>query len=706
MAQERTPSAVPAWEVQFTEKFVSQLRKTPDRVYKALSRNHYERLANDPCGGRGIKRLQGWKEVYRLRVGDHRVVYRADRARQQVILWRVGPRHSIYRELGHDPCRDTPCVHIIADPRLRNLIEEQTVGANSDATGTEEQPSPRPELDPSKDRPLPPDFGRQLLQELGIVAGEDYETLLNCKTEDDLANCGIREAVLEAVLDALWPNSIVQSVDAPGRVADSAKGLEDMATGARDWASFLLALDDAQKPFVEKFTRRPSGPWMLKGGPGSGKSTMALYCIRNLLRRDQETLQFRAEPLRILFTTYTRALTTASEQLLDVLGVDRSRQEVEVVNVDKLAKHHATGSQLIYGARDDPWSEVVRAAILRESLHERTLGDPEFLHREMNDVIVGNEIDSLEKYKDFKRIGRRKLRTNQREQVWQFCVAAWQELQKRERCLPSHMFRQAGQTASPTYDYVFIDEAQDLTPVAIRMCIKLCKDPRNVFVTADRNQSVFSYGFSWKRVMEDLDFRGRSTILRRNYRTTHEIMRAIRPLLNADHAVDEDTRDDEPVRHGPRPELRYVPRAKEVETLKAWLKRTISEEGVGDSAVAVLCPTRKDCSRIVDALKGTRLASKAMTGEDFDLRFNGIKVTTMQGAKGLEFPIVAVVGLAADRMPWRIANAPQNPDETDKLRRTFFVACSRAARRLLVVADAQNPPPFVKAFDRTHWTVR
>ena len=791
-------NAAPAWEIQFTEEFFDQLRKAPDRVHKSLRRNDYERLKN-PCDGPEVKHLRGWKDLYRLRVGDYRVIYRADATRRRVRLLKVGHRKSVYEQLGHNPERDRPCARIIADPRSQNLIDRQlgdqkstsarlearqasstesaplsagrplpsafspqfllklgVIGADREAlrncrtedelldcavedklkqrildalfpntTTSREQhsgpcdnegavssppqargsPSSR-SAPPATDRPLPPQFDSKFVQELGIV-GTHFEKLVDCKTEGDLVDCPVPNEILTRVLDALWPDSLVRSADAQLRVVDSADELDAIAASTRDWTSFLLALDDNQQPFVERFTRpHPRGPWILKGGPGSGKSTVALYCIRNLLRGDQSTLQFGSEPLRILFTTYTKALTTASRQLLDALGIAPSRQEVELINVDRLAKRHAPGCQLIYNAGHQTWLDVVDAVLKRDAGLMRTLDDPEFLYREMNEVIVGNEIGSSETYLNFKRHGQQTaLGPNQREQVWRFCLAAWQELKARKRCLPSHMFRKASKSVCPTYDYVFIDEAQDLVPVAIRMCVKLSKDRQNVFLTADRNQSIFNSGFSWKRATEDLDFRGRSTILRRNYRTTRQIMNGIRHLLDADQHADVDTRDAEPVPHGPRPELRFASEAGTTALLGEWLGRALAEERIGSGAAAVLCPAYKDCEQIAGGLANAGFASKAMRGWDFDLRFDGIKVTTMHGAKGLEFPIVAVVGLADGRMPWTNAYDSEAHDETSKLRRTFFVACSRAMRRLLVVADPEKPSPFVEKFDSAHWNV-
>ena len=38
-----------------------------------------------------------WKGMYRLRVGDYRVVYEVDRERGQIIIYAVGHRREIYK---------------------------------------------------------------------------------------------------------------------------------------------------------------------------------------------------------------------------------------------------------------------------------------------------------------------------------------------------------------------------------------------------------------------------------------------------------------------------------------------------------------------------------------------------------------------------------------------------------------------------------
>ena len=81
----------------------------------------------------------------------------------------------------------------------------------------------------------------------------------------------------------------------------------------------------------------------------------------------------------------------------------------------------------------------------------------------------------------------------------------------------------AGQFAR-RWDYVLVDEAQDLPPVALALCVELCRKPSGVFLTADANQSLYNRGFRWGNVHDQLQVKGRSRILRRNYRSTRQIM--------------------------------------------------------------------------------------------------------------------------------------------------------------------------------------
>ena len=750
-------------EVQFSEGLLRHLSRVPRRVSKKVPTVCRD-LRTRPRRGDKIRKLRRWRHLYRYRIGDHRLIYTVESAHSRcaVTLLSLGHRRDVYRDLGHDPDHDVPTIRVVANERVRPLLALPAGQTNEDdqpparlpdagdrrlpaefsrvldeleITGddrralekcrTEDEllecevspelleevidalwPTPIPEID----APLPDRF-QAVLDRLG-VRGEALTALQECGTESQLLNSGVSEEVLDRIIYALWPRSIDRAVSDPRRVVDSPEGLEEAVSGTRPLESFLLALDESQRPVVERFTKRPAGPRIVKGGPGTGKSTVALYCLQSLVRPEQADV-LSPSSRHILFTTYTRALVRASRDLLGELGVDAD--SVDSRNVDSLAKHHAKSSwaEPVYH-RERVWKDTVRNVLkeLEEQGKSEKFSwseeDSEFLFDEMNQVVVGCEITSLDDYLRFERVGRlQAIGRRQRKHMWEFALKAWKKLRAQKRCLPAHVFVDAKNRADPIYDYVFIDEAQDLLPVAIRMCVKLVKDKRNVFLTADRNQSIYTSGFSWKGVQESLDMRGRSTILRRNHRTTREIMDAIRPVLADDERVDpETTQDTQFVRHGPRPELRHATRAAEVGIVARWLNQVVAEEpGLDMSHAAVLCPTNRSCRNVADELGDLGLNAKYMTKNGVALGYDGIKVVTMHTAKGLQFPMVAVVGLAEGRMPWTDVNDPEQRESTDRLRRAFYVACSRAMRRLLVVADEARPSPFVRDFDRERWVI-
>ena len=701
------------YKINITENLQDEISSVPEKVRKKLLKEGYARLRSDPASNDppSIKKLRGWKDLYRLRLNNYRAIYRVNNESEAVTLLFIGHRSKVYEQLGHDPEKDQPTARIIVNEQAQKLLERQPEPdefIKAYEQGLNESPPAEPEG--LEDAPLPNEFGSELLDSLSIPS-RHRQALLACRTEGQLIHCGVPDEIIERITNSLWPATIEQVVNAPEREVTSGEALEELAKGSRSLESFLLVLDDTQKPLANRFkTKSIKGPWLVKGGPGSGKSTVVLHCIMNLLQNRQSQLRLERKPLRVLLTTYTRSLVKASKQLINSMGVDDSRGQVHIIHVDELVRNHLPedwGLTPIY-PNNFEIDKLVWAAIQTCRANDKSFGfdasDKEFLFAEVNAVIVGNEISDAQQYASFERTGLgRRLGKNQRKHIWDFWVAFEKELTSRGFCTPSQRFAAAVKYAKPIYDYVFIDEAQDIIPVALRMCIRLAIDHKNVFVTADRNQSIYSSGFSWSRVQKDLNFRGRSTILQRNYRTTREIVDAIRHLLETDEQVDDETLNDQPVRHGEMPELRFVSMGEEIDVLKEWLTRSILKERVGLGCAAVLCPTNKYCDQIANALPPA-FNPTAMKSANVNLAHPGVKVMTMHAAKGLQFPLVAVVGLRNGAMPWEVGDKDQT--ETDqRLRRVFFVACSRAMYRLLVIGDRSNPSPFLKGFDEEHWDI-
>ena len=77
--------------------FEKALQKLPAETVQLVVEKT-QQLADNPFGP-NTKKLKGSKQLYRLRVGNYRVVYSVDTKGRVVILFLVGHRKNIYRKL-------------------------------------------------------------------------------------------------------------------------------------------------------------------------------------------------------------------------------------------------------------------------------------------------------------------------------------------------------------------------------------------------------------------------------------------------------------------------------------------------------------------------------------------------------------------------------------------------------------------------------
>jgi len=73
------------------------------RDFKALDRGVQRRIApridalgTDPFPS-GAKKLQGEPNLFRIRTGDYRIIYRVDGKRVTVLILKIGHRRDVYR---------------------------------------------------------------------------------------------------------------------------------------------------------------------------------------------------------------------------------------------------------------------------------------------------------------------------------------------------------------------------------------------------------------------------------------------------------------------------------------------------------------------------------------------------------------------------------------------------------------------------------
>ncbi|HQE02723.1 MAG: 3'-5' exonuclease [Bacillota bacterium] len=698
-----------AYDLAFSERFPNDLSTVPRKVRKSYDHlvANILRSVPDRANPPLIKRLSNYKNLWRLRVSDtYRLIYSVDSRNRVVCLHMIGHRDKIYERLGANDLGE-PGYRIIAGAQqlIERVLTPEEI-ALAKAMLMQMQASTAPAVE---DRPLPRPLDSLTLSNWGIPA-KYHAALEKVQTESALLDLEeVPAEIIEKIIDCLWPPTIEEVMQKPVRIALDPAHIGQAAAGQRSLASFLLMLDEEQLEFVSRFeaNSRPQGPWLLKGGPGSGKSTITLYCIRALVNSLRQLDLFEQDrPLRILYTTFTKSLERASNHLLDCLNLGPGKDYVEVRTADSLAFRNLSPEW----QRLKPVEpiEYVQAAI---AVCEKQIPgfsfsqtDAYFLAEEIDWVVVGQGLGSVEEYLEFDRTGRgRSLGRQQRRHLWMLYEVMRDLLRRDQCCLFSERLKAAAEHVTPQYDYIFIDEAQDLKPVAIRFLMGLCHNRRNIFLTADTNQSIWGSGFSWTKMAEDLRVQGRARILRRNYRTTKEIWQAVLQLAPDSQGADKETLGVDAVYHGSRPVLaKYSTQRQLGERLNSYLWEALRSERATLGSAAVLCPSGKEMNTVMELLD-KRFKAKAMRSQEVDITHPGVKVMTMHAAKGLEFPVVAVVGLEAGRLPMPAKDGVDEEEHLARQRRLLFVACSRAMRRLMVFAHRERPSQFAEALTKEYW---
>lgn len=652
-------------------------------------------LVTDPLpDGKVKKKLHAAEGIYRLRVADHRVFYRF--GDDWVSLLGVRRRQEdTYREVpGANDTADAPPD---GEADLDALLEPPQATFAFDAKG------------PS--RPLPFKLSRKWLADHQVPASA-HPILRQCRTEEELLEAALPSDILSRVIEAVFPPSLSSVVEQPDLLVPSTDHLVRYKDG--DLLGFLLSLDDDQR----KLTRWAlNGPTMVTGGAGTGKSTIALYRIKEVLERPGATTQER-----VLFTTYTRALIAVSQQLLEQLLTPEQLSRVRVATCDQIAREIAAAHRPL-GQFESDRLVLRRLQELRKNhvpnadsafearLRARALArlSDQYLLEEFDWIITGRRLQSLDDYLDTPRPGRgiafpRRLRAA----VWEL----WQVLgQKTAGERFPHIRNEALELVrsgpwEQRWDYVFVDEAQDLSPTSLALLAEICSSPEGLFLVADSKQSIYSRSYSWASADPRLQFRGRTATLHRNYRSTQEIEQAAFAVLMPEDG--ETLEASSSVHSGPLPVLvRNASPASEVMWIIRFVRQMARHLQLGHSAAAVLVPTADIGRALATSLAAEGLPAVFSTGRDIDLKAETVKVLTLHSAKGLEFPIVVTGGFHEGTYPVEadFEDGDLFGERMRHERRLLYVALTRAMRGLMLLVPPNCQHPALTNLDHSHWHV-
>lgn len=451
------------------------------------------------------------------------------------------------------------------------------------------------------------------------------------------------------------------------------------------WEKWITFLHPHQRQFVE---RDYSGPARVSGSAGTGKTIVALHRAVHLARANPDA--------RVLLTTFSEGLASALRSKLRLLISSEPRlgERIEVAALDTVGlRLH----ELSFGKTKLATADDVKARLAR---HVTDLSSARFneafLWSEWQQVVDAWQLQSWEDYRDVKRLGRKtRLSDAQRQSLWAVFDAVRQELQADGLTSMAGVFTRLAlempQRKHPPFEYVVLDEAQDVTVAQLKFLVAVgAARPNALFFAGDLGQRIFQTAFSWKSL--GVDVRGRSRTLKVNYRTSHQIRTQADRLLGEEITdVDgniESRRGTVSVFNGPAPTINeFKTAALEAEGVGDWL-RAQTAAGLAPHEIGVFVRGEAELDRAKQALQRAGLPFVVL-----DERLQSVtgkaSVATMHFAKGLEFRAVAVMACDDEVVPLQ-SRIESISDESDldevyaTERHLLYVACTRAREFLHV----------------------
>lgn len=456
------------------------------------------------------------------------------------------------------------------------------------------------------------------------------------------------------------------------------------------WEKWIVFLHPEQHKIVEK---EYSGPARVSGSAGTGKTVVALHRAVAIAKKNPDA--------RILLTTFSVPLANALKVRLNWLlrGSPRIGEQIELRSLKEYAKN-------LYRTRlgkkpnfvsEETLREIIQSASESSVPHKFSL---HFLVAEWNEIVDAFRLKTWEQYRDTPRLGRKtRLPEAQRKILWDIFSAVRSELITRKLITWPELYEEITESirhaGNSPIDYAIVDEAQDISVPELRFLAALGKNhPNSLFFAGDSGQRIFQPPFSWKQ--QGVSIQGRSSTLKINYRTSHQIrVQADRLLPSEVSDVDgnvETRKGTISIFDGPVPNIQItnsIPEEKALvsETIKQWCRN-----GIKPSEIGIFTRSTAEFSRAEQAVKDAGQKSDLLN-DLMEPDEDCIAIGTMHQAKGLEYRAVVVMACDEGVIPSeeRLGSVIDTSDLEEVYnteRYLLYVACTRARENLLISAVA------------------
>lgn len=716
------------WDINFTSQFEKDAKRL-DKSGLGGWLTGLSFLKDGPkVDNKQLKALKKQSKAFRWRKGDLRVIFRVVGQSRSILLLAARHRKDVYKKPPSDKQEiagsfDELLVRMHSNKSLND--EKYKVSAMQNAMKNAMQ----------KALIFTPDNGQAELEEIFIdeadlflldIPQEYYPLILDVKGLSSLEGKGIPSSVKRRLEDYLT----APSTDHIGKIysLDQSNDIDAIANHTLD--RFLVSLDPQQKSIVEK--PFDGGPWLIRGGPGTGKTLINLARIKRIYQEGIGDDLLQHGSIKTGFITFNKQLSKSAEAMFKAISIDSSGGDVSFSTLDSLVmsllgnagkeskvvfeKEQAAVLNLVMGSvNDERWDEKYISTIQQRR-------GSRFILEEFDQIILGNGLTKEEDYLSFTRKGRKvALLSKERGlihrlyRLWskEMTRRGWSTFAGRRLTVERMIYQGQLDISRNCYDYLFIDELQDLSVTAIRLLAHLVKYPKNLTFTADTAQSIYLKSPSWSNISNNIRFHpGNSFILRKSYRITSEIDRAVKPLrLNAGDTEKDNDGIEQTIFSGEKPCWLNCSLDNHPSTA-AELSKSLIEKDINPGQIAIITPDKKTTDLVQQALSSYGVPSDVFQkNRGLDINSKAVHLLHAHVVKGLEFPFVIVTGIVEGKYPPYSAvqaakDNVQLEETMDNARRLLYVALSRAARGLWMLTDELMPSPLLTYLNQEDWTYR
>jgi hypothetical protein len=457
-----------------------------------------------------------------------------------------------------------------------------------------------------------------------------------------------------------------------------------------DLSKWQIYLHPSQRKLVEPDFK---GSVRVTGGAGTGKTVVALHRLKKLT-----SILIDGDERKIVFTTFTNALTQNLMVLADKLNIDKSK--ITITNIDTLVRDLAKEYNLVdknvrildfYNSKSsyELWDDF-----LEQNLTEF---DTFFLTAEYQNVILFNDIKNIEGYLKVSRIGRGKpISRKVKMEIWEL-VKKYNSKKKEENYIDrAELFNLVTNLLKSLpirpFKNVIADEVQDLSNVELRFLRALVEEKVNdLFLVGDPYQKIYARKINFTAA--GISIRGnRSKQLKINYRTSEEIKRL---AVTAIQGISYDDFDGETEKlngylslfHGQQPTYEvFKTKSEELNAIINHISE-LKEKGFKMNDIALAFRTKEALKEVKTALHKSKIPFKDnATNGNSNL---GVTLSTFHGLKGLEFKAVMLCDANNRTVPFMIhkidtMEQQEKEDYLNSEKSLLYVAITRAISVLII----------------------